>query len=299
MVAPMLVSIHEGILPLGTTRLECHVLNNGMRIFSSRDFLRAFGLQFEPKEESKYLRAFIDKVKIASTENTALYNVLFHPIKFKKGNTGGNFPCNGYPAELLSDICNIVLATAENKLLGLEPELKTAAKQARKLLKSLANVGVIALIDEATGYQDYRDKRSLQDLLDKYLKKEYAAWAKRFPDAFYQEMFRLKKWEWRGMRENRPGVVGKYTNDIVYNRLAPGILEELEKRNPPTDTGRQKVKHHQWLTEDIGHPALAEHLSGVLAIMKLSNNWDAFRRNLTKVYPVLGEQHNLELDEDV
>jgi hypothetical protein len=74
-------------------------------------------------------------------------------------------------------------------------------------------------------------------------------------------------------------------------------LEELEKRNPPTDTGRRKVKHHQWLTEDIGHPALAEYLSGVLAIMKLSNNWDAFQRNLTKVYPVRGEQHNLELEE--
>jgi hypothetical protein len=101
------------------------------------------------------------------------------------------------------------------------------------------------------------------------------------------------------MKENRPGVVGKYTNNIVYSRLAPGILVELEKKNPPVAPGRRKVKHHQYLTEDIGHPALAEHLSGVLALMKISNTWDVFQRRLTQVYPMYGEQHNLDFDDDI
>jgi hypothetical protein len=286
---------HTGKLSLGNVELECHVLEDERRIFSSEDFLKAFGLQ----ETGANLRLFLDKIRIAATEDKELFNAIAKPIKFKKRDNKGNFPFNGYPAELLPEICNIILATAEKKILGLDPELKTAARQARKLLKSLANVGVIALIDEATGYQDYRDKRALQDLLDKYLKAEHAAWAKRFPDVFYKEMFRLKKWKWREMKEKRPGIVGKYTTEIVYKRLAPGILTELEKRNPPLKTGRRKVKHHQWLTEDIGHPALAEHLAGVLAIMKLSDDWDIFLRSLTKVYPVVGEQHHLNLDEHI
>lgn len=296
----ILFSSHEGKLTLGNVELECHVLEDGRHVFSSEDFLRAFGLRFESNGEVwKNLRVFLDKIKIAASANKVLYNALIKPLKFKKQGNGGKFPCNGYPAELLPEICNTVLATAENKMLGLEPELKTAAKQARKLLKSLANVGVIALIDEATGYQDYRAKHALQDLLDKYLKTEHAAWAKRFPDVFYKELFRLKKWDWKGMKENSPGIVGSYTRDLVYSRLAPGVLQELEHRNPPIAPGRRKVKHHQWLTDDIGHPALGEHLHAIIALMRVSNSWDQFHRYVTKAFPVLGEQLNLDVDEDV
>ena len=63
------------------------------------------------------------------------------------------------------------------------------------------------------------------------------------------------------LKGKRPGIVGTYTNDLVYERLAPGILEELEARNPKDDKGHRKGKHHQLLTEDVGHPALAQHLS--------------------------------------
>jgi hypothetical protein len=294
----ILKSTHTGILELGNNELECHVLENGKRIFSSRDFLQAFGLNFEPREESRVLKLFIDKLRLAAITNKTLYSALNKPIKFRKAGKGGNFPSNGYPAELLSEICDTILATAENKMLGLEPEIKIAARQSRKLLKSFANIGIVALIDEATGYQDFRDKNALQQLLDKYLKKEYAAWAKKFPDEFYKQMFRLKGWEWHGMKENRPGVVGIYTRDIVYSRLAPGILKELEIKNPPTETGRRKVKHHQWLTADVGNPALADHLSGVLALMRISNNWEQFHRHLTKAYPVFGEQLNLDIFDD-
>ncbi|MCH7752817.1 MAG: hypothetical protein IH898_11760, partial [Planctomycetes bacterium] len=49
----------------------------------------------------------------------------------------------------------------------------------------------------------------------------------------------------------RPGVVGKYTNDIVYERLAPGVLDELRVRNPTDHKGRRRAKHHQWLSRDV------------------------------------------------
>jgi hypothetical protein len=130
----------------------------------------------------------------------------------------------------------------------------------QRATKPSSSAGIIALIDEVTGYQEIRDREALQQILDKYLRKEYAAWAKRFPDDFYREMFRLRGWQWRGMKVNRPSVVGRYTKDLVYSRLAPGIPEELERHNPKDDKGNRKSKHHQWLTEDIGHPALAQHL---------------------------------------
>jgi hypothetical protein len=99
------------------------------------------------------------------------------------------------------------------------------------------------------------------------------------------------------MKINRPGVVGTYTNDIVYKRLAPGVLKELQKLNPPIDKGHRKVKHHQWLTTDVGHPALSLHLFGVVTLMKVSNDWGQFYRSLKKAFPLQGDQIEFDIDE--
>jgi hypothetical protein len=162
---------------------------------------------------------------------------------------------------------------------------------------SLANVGLAALIDEATGFQKDRDRRALQALLDKYLKKEFAAWAKKFPDEFYQEMFRLKGWQWQGMSFNRPQVVGYYTRDIVYAPLAPGIVEELERRNPKDDKGERKGRHHQLLTDDIGHPALAQHLYAVIALMRAASTWKKLCSLIQSAFPRKGDQLELGIDD--
>ncbi len=111
-------------------------------------------------------------------------------------------------------------------------------------------------------------------------------------------MFRLKGWDYLDPMRGRPGVVGKYTNDVVYKRLAPGVLEELRRLNPPTDKGYRKSLHHQWLQTDVGHPALRDHLMGVVALMKATpdGEWAQFKRMLTRVYPKCSEQIELALE---
>jgi hypothetical protein len=166
-------------------------------------------------------------------------------------------------------------------------------------MRGLAHVGIIALVDEATGYQEIRDRLALQAILDRFLRKELAAWAKRFPDEFYQEIFRLRGWQWRGMKVNRPQVVSHYTKDIVYARLAPGILRELETKNPVTEKGRREARHHQWLTEDVGHPALVQRLYSAIALMRASGSWSEFKRLLDRAYPRYNESLSLPFMLDV
>jgi hypothetical protein len=125
------------------------------------------------------------------------------------------------------------------------------------------------------------------------LRKELAAWAKRFPDEFYQQIFRLRGWQ-TGKGSSRPQIVAHYTKDIVYARLAPGIVEELERRNP-LEQGRRKSKHHQWLTEDVGHPALAQHLYAVITLMRIATSWDQFKLLLDTAHPVRGDTLQLPL----
>ena len=84
-------------------------------------------------------------------------------------------------------------------------------------------------------------------------------------------------------------MVGKLTKDIVYARLAPGILQTLEDRNPRNESWHRKDRHHQWLTDDVGHPALAQHLHAVIAFMRVSEGWDQFYRMLNQAFPKRGD----------
>jgi hypothetical protein len=97
----------------------------------------------------------------------------------------------------------------------------------------------------------------------------------------------------------RPRYFGVLTNDIVYDRLAPGVLEELKKVNPKDEaTGRRKGGHFQWLTNNVGYPKLREHLRAVVATMKLSNDWHDFKAKLDRSYPRIGAQLMLDFGDE-
>src|SRR4029078_9085795 len=136
----------------------------------------------------------------------------------------------GYKAELLPSTCYVFIDALEKKALKLNQI--HIAERAKMLVRGFAIIGIIALVDEATGFQETRKRDALQKILDKYLRKEYAAWARRFPIEFHEQLFRLKGWGLDKKTMKMPSVVGRYTNDLIYDRLAPGILEELRKRNP-------------------------------------------------------------------
>lgn len=201
----------------------------------------------------------------------------------------------GFSAEILPLVCETYLAARDGGKLT-APQL-AIAKQCEILARGLARVGVIALVDEATGYQEVRDKVALQAILDAFLRKELAAWAKRFPDEFYEQIYRLRGWEWKGRGKNPPQVVASYTKDFVYARLAPNILQELERRNP-AEGGRRRSAHHQWLTEDVGHPALAQHLHAVITLMRVAKNWNQFKLMLDVAHPRRGDTLQLPLMAD-
>ena len=56
-------------------------------------------------------------------------------------------------------------------------------------------------------------------------------------------MFRLKKWDFDPLSVARPGIVGKYTVDLIYERLAPGLVKELERLNPKPYGGNLSLIH--------------------------------------------------------
>lgn len=271
----------ERPLRIGNLEIPAYVLEDGTRVLSGRGMQTA--LQLGQSHGSK-LKKLLSSTNIKPHITNALAMALDKPLRFIRPGRGGKLAV-GYEATILPEICDAILDA--RKLENLTPAELLVADQCEILTRAFAKVGIIALIDEVTGYQQIRDKEALQQILDKYLLREFAAWAKRFPDEFYREMFRLRGWQWRGMRVNRPSIVGKYTNDLVYQRLAPGILEELQKLNPKDEKGQREGKHHQLLTEDIGVPALQQHLFATVGFMRASTTWDQFYRMMQRAFPKL------------
>lgn len=285
---PSLRATHEGVLRIGKMEIPCAVLENGQRVLTQSGFMQALGRARQAKGREYYdgdvnLPAFLTAQNLKPFISKDL-EVTSSQIEFKPLRGSRAF---GYPAELLPKVCDVFLdAEKAGVLIATQ---KHIAERAHLLIRGLAHVGIVALVDEATQYQEVRDRMALQTILDAFLRKELAAWAKRFPDEFYQEIFRLKSWIWKGMSVNRPQIVGKLTKDIVYARLAPGIMKELEELNPSDERGYRKSRHHQWLTEDVGHPALAQHLYAVIALMRISKTWEDFKGMLDRAFPKRGD----------
>ena len=283
-------------LVIGDIEIPCYVLEDEIRVLSQGGFLQAIGRSRTPKAgtggisnvdelpfflRSARLRPFISKDLIMST----------HPIIFRL--TSGQITV-GYNALLLPQICEVYLgARAAGRLYQSQLHI---ASRAEVLIRGLATVGVIALVDEATGYQQVREKRALATILERIIAKDLQPWTKTFPYEFYLEIIRLKGWP-NFYAIKRPSVIGHYTNDIVYGRIAPGLLKELHRKNPTLPTGGRKHRHHQWFTPELGHPRLKEHLAAVSALMRASPNWNAFQRNLHRAFPVINSQLTL-LDEE-
>jgi hypothetical protein len=189
----------------------------------------------------------------------------------------------GYRAELLPDVCDI-FADAERGGILRKNQMHIAAA-CRLLSRGLTRVGIIGLIDEATGYQHTRAANALAKILETYIAKELQPWVHTFGNEFYQELFRLRGLDYSRDTVRRPRYFGHLTNDIIYRRLAPGVLEELKKTEPKPPSGKRKGAIHQRLSQDHGHPKLREHLASVTTIMALSDDYDEFKARLDRRHP--------------
>ena len=287
-------------LVIGDVEIDCYVLENEARVLSQRGMLR--GLNFArggPRSQSQaeddagaQIPRFAVQKWIKPFISNELFMALRTPVLF---NPRPGITAYGYQATMLPELCNAIVDAKIDGSTTDRQEL--VVDRARLLLRGLSNVGIIALVDEATGYQRIREERALATILEKFIAKELQPWTKTFPYEFYELLYKLRGWS-GPTGHKRTHQVAHDTNDLVYDRLAHGVLEELRKKNPTVAPGRRRQRHHQWFTPDIGHPKLKEHLAGVMALMRAAPNWTSFKRALQRSLPKLNETIPMALDDD-
>lgn len=280
----LLKATHQGELDLNGFKISSAVLGDGTRVLVNRSLALALGIKgsgnyWAKKKEQKgaLLPEYLSAKYLEPFISEDLKVRLSKPIPYE--NKQG-VETEGVPAELLSDICDVYVKAGENGAFKNNPEI---AENAYNILLAFSKVGIIALVDEVTGYQHERENYELQKILIKYISPELLPWQKKFPDVFYKELFRLNGWDYtvNGIKK-RPGVIGTWTKKLVYEQLPNGVLEELEKNVPKSTVGNKTARLHQLLTEDIGNPHLASQINQIVTLFQLSDNmkhmWSQFNK---------------------
>ena len=279
---------YTGTLDIGDMTFPCSVLSDGTRILTQSDFMTGMGMYYSgwvsknrPAEDAaaevpqflsfKSLKPFVDK------HLGDLQSII---VKYR---TERGALAHGIKAEIIPKICDVWIDAEEAG--GLGARQKQIAIKARLLMRALAHIGIIALVDEATGYQRDRASDALAQILEAFIAKELQPWVKTFPDDFYEQIFRLRHLNFPRDTVKKPQYFGHLTNDIIYKRLAPGVLEELKRTTPRASSGRHKTQLQRRLSPELGHPKLREHLASVVTIMKLSDDYSDFRKKLDRLHP--------------
>ena len=281
-------------LRIGAVEIPCYVLADGRRVLAQRGLQAGIGMsEGGGKKGARRLVEMMGSLQEKGIDTRDLISRANSPIRFIL--PMGGVVADGYEASILPDICAVIIDAEQRGVLG--KRLHHLAQQCAILQHGFATVGINALVDEATGYQEFRARDALALILEKFVAKELRPWMKTFPSDFYEQIYRLNGWKYQ---ENcgRPGVLGHWTNNIVYKRLAPGVLVELKRLTPRTESGRLKHKLFQRLTDDVGHPKLREHLVGVTMLMKYSPDWRVFMDRLDKEYPQWGKTMMLPFPDD-
>lgn len=285
-------AIDEGEIHLGNLTFRCAVLDDEARVINGTEFMRAMGIYrsgalstrrsdddevyFPLHLAFKNLRPFI-------LEDRELVEALRVPIRYRsvKGSVA-----EAIPAQVLRRICNVWVRARNARVLGASQE--RVAVKAEELLNALADVAIIALIDEGTGYQKRRAHNELQRILQAYIAPELLPWQSRFPVSYYEQIYRVMGWRYDASSTKRTAYIGKLTNKLIYEKLPPGVLPTLRQKNPvdPT-TRRRKHKHTQFLTDEVGNVHLEKQIAAVTTLLRATpdGQWKLFETLFNHAFP--------------
>jgi len=282
-------AIAEGILTLGDLAIPCAVLDDqpNTRVITQNGFLKAIGRHPQaaggtgssidgtaPFLRAKNLKEFINNDLERST-----IPIEFFPRNRTSGAGGIGY---GYSARLLPQVCWVYQdAMIAGKLTASQEHIGRAC---RDFLKALTNYAIDDLVDRATGYEDMRKMAAIYKMLEACISKDKLSYVKMFDVDFYRHIYRLNGWRFDPDSNARPGVIGKWTNDI-YDRIAPGFGDAVRSKVKRNDAGKPTEKMTQYMTPEDGKRRLREMIEAVKALMRVNKEWRAFWDMMDIAYP--------------
>lgn len=260
---------YSGTLNLGENPVDCYVLDDESRVISMSATVKSLANDTNG-DLAKYigvksLQPYISMDGVVS--KIVEFNIPGNPTKAK-----------GIPAETFLDICSAYVSALTSGA-PLTEKQRGIAVNCSILLSACAKTGLIALIDEATGYQYEREADALQVKIRAFISDELRAWEKTFPDELWEEFGRLTGWQ--GSLHQRPKYWGKLVLELIYDALDPDVAAYLKENKPAPRHGRN---YHQWFTEEYGVNQLVTHINQITGIAKICGTIDELRHKVALYY---------------
>lgn len=294
---------HTGTLKIGDMEIPCAVLPDGKRVLSQSGIQNALGrkaggtdykaVELSEAEGGGRLPVYLSSVLLRRHISKELEAVVSSPIRYV--NPQSKTVAYGFDAAFLPKLCDVWLKAREAGELSKSKAQLATALRAEILMRGLAHVGIIALVDEATGFQRDRARDALAKILEAFVAKELQPYVRTFPPEYYEELFRIYNLPWppEGNKSWRPSFLGNVTNNVVYSRLAPELLPELKKAATKAE---KRSRLHQWLTSDVGHPKLREHLASIVTLLKLARTPREFQELVERIHPRFGDTYQIDFE---
>jgi hypothetical protein len=255
-----------GVLQIGDG-IPCYVLENGVRVISQRGAVKTIAGVDTGKAGNYWglaaLKPYLNND--LSTGETIVFSIPGVPTTAK-----------GISAETFIDICNAYVKALKAGDLATARQREIAVN-CSMFLAACARVGLLALIDEATGYQYERAEDALQVKLRAFLEEEMRAWEKTFPDELWREFGRLTNW--KGTIHNRPKYWGKLVMELVYGYLDRDVADWLKENAPAPRHGQN---YHQWLSSQYGLKRLVEHIWMLIGIATTCRSMRELREKMAE-----------------
>jgi P63C domain len=271
------VAKYLGVLEVLDLQIPCYVLDNGLRVMG-RVAVTFMLTQVKGQGDlegylsSENWKAFVD------LDELIMQMVMFDLPEVEQLKRS----VKGLPTGVLIDLCSGLVNALNAHQLGevtLTKRQLEIARQASRFLAACAKVGLDALVDEATGYQEFREKDALQVKLRAYLEESMRPWEKTFPDELWIEFGRLTNWS--GSVTQRPKYWGILVTQLIYQYLDQDVAHWLKENVPEPRKGRN---YHQWLSSQYGLKRLVEHIWMVVGVAKTCHTMDELRYKMNQMF---------------
>ena len=274
---------HWGTLAIGETEIPCYVLENGLRVFSLKGVVVGL-IDTEGGPLGEYLKVRALQPFLPADLVPGEGNQVPALFKFDTGAGGIGQHAFGMDVEKFMDLCAAYSAALQAHAIGssdvkLSPRQLQIAIKAASFLQASAKTGIVALVDEATGYQFDRPVDALQLKMKLFLEDEMRKWEKTFPDQLWVEFGRLTKWS--GTIHQRPKYWGKLVMELIYGYLDADVAKWL-KDNAPKPSGGQN--YHQWLSSQYGLKKLIEHIWMVVGMASACYSMGELRQKMAEKF---------------
>jgi len=272
----------EGLLEIGSVQIECYVLDSMKRVIHKRGMAKALGMK--SGGGNVFMRA-MQRKGLGSEIGEDLRAKLDNPLIFKTLTLDLG---HGYDATVLIDICQAIIDASKAGKLG--PGQESLAIQAEIIIRASAKLGIVALVDDATGFIADKRRAHYKELFREFIREEIKLYDEpQFPDQLFDVIYRIYGLPRKADAKNHPQFFGCFIRKYIYEPLANSngaILEMLDEKNPVVYVnGGRRYKMYNFLSEVVGMPALKAHLWQVVGIGNSVRNKAQFERSFYTAFP--------------